>query len=60
VLVQVSAHGAPQPATAFVEPDGRVRVEWVAPQRRVAIGQSVVLYDLSDRYVLGGGINTAG
>ena len=59
VLVQVSAHGTPQPATAEVSADGRVHVEWATPQRRVAIGQSVVLYDLTDRYVLGGGRNTA-
>jgi len=58
VLVQVSAHGTPKPARAFLGSDGRVRVEWAAPQRRVAVGQSVVLYDLTDRYVLGGGINS--
>ena len=60
VLVQVSAHGTPQRAAASLAPDGRLRVEWATPLRRVAVGQSVVLYDLSDRYVLGGGINTAG
>ena len=57
VLVQVSAHGTPHAATAEVLPDGRVHVAWAMPQRRVAIGQSVVLYDLTDRYVLGGGRN---
>ena len=31
-------------------------LEWEAPQRRVAPGQSVVLYDLADERVLGGGI----
>jgi len=55
VLVQCSAHGTPQPAT--VEPDGdAVVVRWAAPQRRVAPGQSVVLYDPTDTFVLGGGI----
>ena len=58
VLVQVSAHGAPRPATASLLPDGRVHVAWAEPQRRVAIGQSIVLYDLTDAYVLGGGLNT--
>jgi tRNA-specific 2-thiouridylase len=53
VLVQVSAHGTPQPATVS---EGGTRVAWHEPQRRVAPGQSVVFYDLTDRYVLGGGI----
>ena len=54
VLVQSSAHGRPAPA--LVEPDGDdVVVEWAAPHRRIAPGQSVVLYDLTDRRVLGGG-----
>ena len=47
---QCSAHGAPEP--------GRVRdgvVEWAAPHRRVAIGQSVVAYD-EQGCVVGGGI----
>jgi tRNA-specific 2-thiouridylase len=54
VLVQCSAHGAPAPATV-VPVGGGVRVAWHAPQRRIAPGQSVVLYDRSDSYVLGGG-----
>ena len=48
VLVQCSAHGAVQPA--------RVRgntVEWGAPHRRVAPGQSVVFYDVDDEIVVG-------
>jgi tRNA-specific 2-thiouridylase len=55
VLVQCSAHAAPVAAVA--EPDGTgtgVVVRWSAPQRRVAPGQSVVLYDGDE--VLGGGI----
>ena len=55
VLVQCSAHGPAQPAT-LVPIDGRIGVHWERPQRRVAPGQSVVFYDLTDRYVLGGGI----
>ena len=57
VLVQCSAHGTPLPATVAVSPEsGGVTVEWLSPQRRIAPGQSVVLYDPSDRFVLGGGI----
>jgi tRNA-specific 2-thiouridylase len=58
VLVQTSAHGTPHPATVDHGGDGAVRVAWHQPQRRVAAGQSVVLYDLADREVLGGGIAT--
>jgi tRNA-uridine 2-sulfurtransferase len=56
VLVQCSAHGTPQPANVRVDGD-RVDVRWCAPQRRVAPGQSVVLYDTTDTRVLGGGIS---
>ncbi len=51
VMVQCSAHGAALPAWLQ---DGTV--SWHSPQRRVAPGQSVVFFDHSDRYVLGGGI----
>lgn len=51
LLVQCSAHGRPQPAVV----DGAV-VRWRRPQRRVAPGQSVVLYRGDE--VVGGG--TAG
>lgn len=56
VLVQSSAHGATQPA--FIEEVGATSVllRWREAQRRVAPGQSVVLYDMSDRMVLAGGI----
>jgi tRNA-specific 2-thiouridylase len=53
VSAQASAHGAARPAT--VEPvggDGAV-VRFARPQRRVAAGQSVVLYD-GDEVVAGG------
>lgn len=49
VLVQCSAHGAARPAVL----DGDV-LRWQEPQRTVAPGQSVVFYDTSDRFVLGG------
>lgn len=52
VVAQVSAHGEPRPATFA----GGV-LRWDAPQRRVAPGQSVVLYDAATGDdVLGGGI----
>jgi tRNA-uridine 2-sulfurtransferase len=51
VMVQCSAHGAAIPAWLD---DNTVR--WHGPQRRVAPGQSVVFFDPTDRYVLGGGI----
>jgi len=58
VLVQCSAHGDPRPATVRRTADdvATLHVEWHEPQRRVAPGQSVVLYDLADTTVLGGGI----
>jgi tRNA-specific 2-thiouridylase len=55
VLVQCSAHGATNAATLTLDGDS-VRLDWVAPQRRVAPGQSVVFYDPTDTFVLGGGI----
>ncbi len=51
VLVQCSAHGRTAPAVLA----GGV-VHWREPQRRVAPGQSVVLYDAADELVLGGAI----
>jgi tRNA-uridine 2-sulfurtransferase len=55
VLVQCSAHGEPRRAS-IVERDRAVTVTWAEPQRRVAPGQSVVFYDVTDTRVLGGGI----
>ena len=54
VAAQASAHGAARPAT--VEPVGGAAavVRFARPQRRVAAGQSVVLYDGDE--VVGGGI----
>jgi tRNA-specific 2-thiouridylase len=57
VLVQCSAHGVPKSATVAVDADGStVYVRWAEPQRRISPGQSMVLYDPTDRFVLGGGI----
>jgi tRNA-uridine 2-sulfurtransferase len=55
VLVQCSAHGETRSATVEVGPTDTV-LRWHEPQRRVAPGQTVVLYDPSDTRVLGGGI----
>ena len=55
VLVQCSAHGAPRPATLADAPAAST-CAGTSPQRRVAPGQSVVFYDPTDRFVLGGGI----
>lgn len=51
VLVQCSAHGAVRPAS--IDGDDIV---WDQPQRRVAPGQTVVVYDEGNQRVLGGGI----
>ncbi len=56
VLVQCSAHGAVKPATVRATPGDAMTIEWHEAQRRVAPGQSIVLYDLADRRVLGGGV----
>jgi tRNA-specific 2-thiouridylase len=56
VLVQCSAHGRTTRATVDRRADGALDVRWHEPQRRIAPGQSVVFYDLTDRCVLGGGI----
>ena len=53
VEAQVSAHGDPCPATVAPGEAGGVHVRLHAPLRRVAPGQSVVLYRGDD--VLGGG-----
>jgi tRNA-specific 2-thiouridylase len=56
VRAQCSAHVAPSPATVRPAADGSVELRWDHPQRRVAPGQSVVLYD--GDVVVGGGIAT--
>jgi tRNA-specific 2-thiouridylase len=51
VLAQCSAHGVPRSATVEEGPSGTV-LRWSQPERRVAPGQSVVLYD-GDEVVAG-------
>lgn len=65
VWVQCSAHGEVRPAVvdpAIVEPATaqRLTLRWHVPQRRVAPGQSVVLYDSDGpgALVLAGGLAT--
>lgn len=53
-LVQCSAHGATHEAKISLVAGG-FDVRWAEPQRRIAPGQSVVVYDLDDRRVIGGG-----
>ena len=59
VLVQSSAHGTVHPATLEIVDERSVIVSWVEPQRRIAAGQSVVFYDVTNSFVLGGGIACA-
>jgi tRNA-specific 2-thiouridylase len=44
VRAQTSAHGEPAAADVRLDADGTVTVRWEEPRRRVAPGQSVVLY----------------
>ena len=54
VLVQSSAHGAA--VDALVESLSPLVLRFATPQRRIAPGQSVVCYDPTNSFVLGGGI----
>ncbi|MFM8015659.1 MAG: tRNA 2-thiouridine(34) synthase MnmA [Actinomycetota bacterium] len=61
VMVQTSAHGAAHAAVleevvSGASSHGSFIVRLREPQRRTAPGQSVVLYDIDNRLVLGGGI----
>jgi len=62
VAAQCSAHGRALGATVTVGVDGGVTLRWDEPQRRVAPGQSVVLYQVVDttdgptEVVVGGGL----
>ena len=58
VTAQSSAHGAPRPARLTPDPDHPTRavVRFADPHRRVAAGQSVVLYDPTGDHVVAGGI----
>ena len=57
--VQCSAHGASMPCTVTLVDTARVQVTLDAPHRRVAPGQSAVLYDETDSYVVAGGLVSA-
>ena len=55
-MAQVSAHGRPVPCTVEHD-DAGLRVRFDAPQRPVAPGQTVALYDALDPdAVVGAGI----
>ena len=56
VLVQCSAHGGPQPGTVAMDPTDLTRgvIAWRTPQRRIAPGQSLVVYEAD--LVAGGGL----
>jgi len=56
VLVQSSAHGVPSPAVLTDATDGTVAICWREPQRVVAPGQSVVFYNDTNEFVIGGGV----
>ena len=56
VYAKARSRMAEQPATAYPEENGVVRVEFDAPQRAITTGQAVVLYD-GDQ-VIGGGTIT--
>ena len=58
VLVQGSAHGE-RSAARLVRGEHGHLLRWVRPVRRIAPGQTVVFYDDTDTFVLGGGIVTA-
>jgi len=54
VTAQASAHGEPIAIRSLRETDAGLDVTWEAPTRRVAPGQSIVLYD--NELVVGGGL----
>ena len=54
IFAQLSAHGEPVEVADLSETGDGLEVTWVVPQRRVAPGQSIVLYD--DGLVVGGGL----
>lgn len=54
-LAQTSAHGTPRPCVVTRVGIDRYRLDWKLRSARVAPGQSIVLYDPSDTWVIGGG-----
>jgi tRNA-uridine 2-sulfurtransferase len=59
VLAQCSAHGEPRRAAVVEVGTDVFALSWAQPERRVSPGQSVVLYDLDDDCVIGGGVALA-
>jgi len=59
VLVQCSAHGEPRRATLVIVDDDSVCVQWYRPERRISPGQSLVFYDPSNSWVIGGATTVA-
>ncbi len=56
-VAQVSAHGRPVPCTVLAQPDEGLEIRFDDPQRPVAPGQTVALYDVLDPdAVVGAGI----
>jgi len=55
-LAQTSAHGDPRPCSVATTAAREVRIEWGLRSTRIAPGQSVVLYDPTNTWVIGGGI----
>ncbi|HNH97114.1 MAG TPA: hypothetical protein PLY51_16205, partial [Microthrixaceae bacterium] len=63
VSVQCSAHGEVRPATVETAGGASATIRWRSPQRRVAPGQSVVLFGATANgveVVLGGGTSASG
>lgn len=54
LTAQASAHGAPVPIASIAERADGIEVGWVRPNRRIAPGQSLVVYQ--GDVVLGGGV----
>ena len=54
VTAQASAHGEPLAIRELRESEDGLEVVWESPTRRVAPGQSIVLYD--NEFVVGGGL----
>jgi tRNA-uridine 2-sulfurtransferase len=54
-LAKIRQNHRPTPCTFSPSPDGSCRVDFDDPQRAIAPGQSVVIYD-EEGFVLGGGI----
>jgi tRNA-specific 2-thiouridylase len=59
VLVQSSAHGTAVLASVESVSDANLVLRFDVAQRRIAPGQSIVCYDETNSFVLGGGIAEA-